>query len=256
MLSLNLGLSLSSGGVATFDPAALSGTWGAWDPNREATLSGADVTALPDLSGNSRDLTYNATSGVSAIQTISGKDWASMPSSGNTDARFDNTAFSIADGTNQAWTVWGTFYLDNLTPIYHGLFSMRNSATATANHIDLYVQNTPLLRLDGWNSSGARTRINISITPAATTRYSYVLRCNGDGTIDAWANGAKVNTSTAFAPGAINGIDGLGFGARLRGPVVVDELQGDIGAGGVSTSALSDGDCVAIAGYLHTGWSE
>lgn len=238
----------------TFDPANLADAWAVWDPDREVTLSGSDITAMPDLSGNSRDLTYNTFSGVATIQTHDDKDYASMPSSGNTNARFDLTGTLIADGSDQPFTIWGVFRLDTVAS-YSGIFTMMNSGATASNYLTLYTQVPPVLRLEGWDSGGLRTGVSISITPQADTNYAYVVRVNGDGTFSAWINGVKVNDSTAFAPGTINGIDALAYGATVRGSVVNSEMYGDLGPSGIAVSALSDAVCVKLAKYLNEGWA-
>jgi hypothetical protein len=226
-----------------------------WDPNRSITGTSSNITALPSLGSGGNDLTYGTASTLAALTTLGTKNVVDMPG-GNNNARFYSAAVGAQIGaglsTPTPWTAAGVVRLSSIAATTYWMFL--DDGAGPYNYQNIEAVNNGVLRPAQRHSDGTLSRPSLGTVNAANVTQAWVMRRNADSTFDFWRNGVQEASSVAWTVGSLNAMAMYTVGAQWDGSgAIVAEMVGVLGPQGFEPSALTDAQCVDIAGYLN-GW--
>jgi len=253
MISLGLGLGIyrNDGGASSFSPLDLN-LDGFWDPDQSYSGTLTDVTGLPDLTDNGRDLTYHTALELAIISASNGKSWAELIGGGGNNHFYNNAVGAlVAAGANVPWTHFGVVQLDaiNTNPV---LMTLCNTDVADNYQIFRFPIDGSIT-VENKNTAGTVVTATLSGKQAALTTKSFVLRINGDGTLSFWLDGILVDAALPFSgPTFASPMTRYNIGANVfsANGNAANEANGKFGAHGFAASALSDTACADIAEWL------
>lgn len=235
-----------------FSPADLS-LDGWWDASQSYTGTPPSVTALPDLTGNGHDLTYESSGGACVLGTLNGKATAGLhaaSAAGVNTSRFtcDTIAPLVGSGNNVPWT-FGAVVLCSDISVSRTLFSMASGSISESYYYNQQNGGSGRFDMRAEDDLSNLVPVVTGHTTVANTPFSIVFRKTG-ATYSMWINGLPADVELAWDTGTMVAMTQFTIGCLRRSTSLSGGWPGQLGPSCFKAAAMSDTECAALSGYF------